>query len=117
LRQGREGAVVGSGVGAGLRRERKGRRRVGGVEGEETNVMVGEVAELPLAGQAARRSMLMGSGGKRVWRKSHWRVVVVGERGAFHAEGYLTFGWKCSRRLRSKTMERTYKVFCVDFDC
>jgi len=111
LRQVREGAVVGSAVGAGLRRGRRRRRRVGGVEEEEADVMVAEVAELPLPDQAPRRSTVMGSvvvpvssGGKRFSRKRHWRAVSVGERG--HVKRKRVW-YKRSRRLRSKTTERT----------
>lgn len=86
MRQTREGAVVGSAVVAGLRRGRKRRRRVGGGEEGEANVMVAEVAELPLPGQAARRSIGsgvvgVGSGGKRFSGERHRRVVIGGERG------------------------------------
>lgn len=83
LRQTREGAVSGSA--AGLRR---GRKRVGGVEEGEANVMVAEVAELPLPGQPPCRSAVIGSGivevgsgGKRFSGKRHRRGVIVGERG------------------------------------
>lgn len=96
LRQSRERPVVGTAVGAKLRRTRKKRKLIGM---EEASVLDSEVPELPLPGQSPRRSKiasgdLLGSGGrrrrKRFARKRHLR------------EWWWYYCWKWSYHVKRK---------------